>query len=247
MNKGKLCAFIVVLFFAAFMGLVVWTAQATEAPSTPTPPASSEKPAEPTPPVSPEADASDLPVLPDVIMTLALAERTLGDSNAPIKVIEYASMTCSHCAHFHNTVFSDVKKEFIDTGKIHWTMRDFPLDNMALKAAMMARCAPKENYFNLVEVIFANQQRWISSDDQLDALKKLGKLAGLSDEGFDACMKNKDLEVEMLKRLQEGQTRWSIKATPTFVFNLGEVQFSGGQHIDEFRKTVDKIMQAKGK
>lgn len=189
-----------------------------------------------------ETPMADVPVLPDVIVTLALGERSMGDINAPVSVIEYASMTCSHCAHFHNTILADLKKQYIDTGKIHLTMRDFPLDNMALKAAMMARCAPKENYFNLVEVIFANQQRWLASDDQLGALKKLGRLAGLTDEAFDSCMKNKDIETELLKRMQEGQSQWDIKSTPTFIFNSGQVQFSGAEDFAKFQKTIDAIL-----
>lgn len=188
------------------------------------------------------AAADDVPVLPDVILTLALGERSMGDVNAPVSIIEYASMTCSHCAHFHNTILADLKKNYIDTGKVRLTMRDFPLDNMALKAAMMARCAPKENYFNLVEVIFANQQRWLASDDKLGSLKKLGRLAGLTDEAFDSCMENKDLETELLKRMQEGQTQWDIKSTPTFIFNSGQFQFSGAEDYAKFQKTIDPLV-----
>lgn len=240
MKKGTLYGFISIAFFAAFLGLVFLSIQQGNAEETTAPKTIGDV-------VKAETPASDVPVLPDVIMTLALADRSIGDINAPVTITEYASMTCSHCAHFHNTIFADLKKEYIDTGKVRLTMRDFPLDNIALKAAMMARCAPKENYFNLVEVVFANQQRWISNDNQLDALKKLGKLAGLSEEGFEACMQNKDLEVELLKKMQEGQSRWNIKSTPTFIFNMGQTQFSGAENIEQFRKTLDSLLsQTKG-
>lgn len=215
------------------------TAPATEQPVTQEPAVTAAETAAAAVPAEAEAD---VPVLPDVVVTLALGERSMGDINAPVSVIEYASMTCSHCAHFHNTILAELKKQYIDTGKIRLTMRDFPLDNMALKAAMMARCAPKENYFNLVEVIFANQQRWLASDDQLGALKKLGRLAGLTDEAFDSCMKNKDIETELLKRMQEGQSQWDIKSTPTFIFNSGQVQFSGAEDFAKFQKTIDAIL-----
>ena len=263
MKKGALYGLISVAFFVAFLGLAFLSVQRGNAEEAKPAPAEQTAPQPATPagetsmpanadgaattavetPAETTDSTENTSGLPDVIMTLALGDRSIGDPNAPVSIIEYASMTCSHCAHFHNTIFADLKKQYIDTGKVRLTMRDFPLDDTALKAAMMARCAPKENYFNLVEVIFSSQQRWISSDDRLDALKKLGKLAGLSEAGFESCMKNKDLEVELLKRMQEGQTQWGIKSTPTFIFNMGATQFSGAEDIAQFQKAIDPLLQ----
>ncbi len=176
----------------------------------------------------------------------ATTERALGNPKAPITVIEYASMTCPHCSAFHSETFSEVKEQYIDTDKVYWIFREFPLDKLALRASMMARCVAPSMYFNIVEVLFTSQTRWLGSDDPLKALEQTGRLAGMSPELFKECTSNTDLEMHVLKNMQTGQTQWSVKSTPTFVVNYGEAELSGARKIHEFQEIFDKLLQKQG-
>jgi protein-disulfide isomerase len=174
-----------------------------------------------------------------------MKDHVLGRDDAPVTIIEYASMTCSHCAHFATQILPEVKKRLIDTGKARLIFRDFPLDNFALKASMMTRCAPDNKYFNLVEVVFSNQERWTKAKDPMESLAQLGSLAGIDAEKFKSCTENKALETALLGGLQKAQTDYRIQSTPTFIFNEGAEQFSGAQEIEKFEETVNKLTKGK--
>lgn len=175
----------------------------------------------------------------------AMKDRVLGSETAPITIIEYASMTCSHCAHFATKLLPEVKKRLIDTGKAKLIFRDYPLDQFAMKAAMMARCVPTDQYFNIVEVIFSNQERWSDSKDPMEGLAQLGTLAGLDAETFKNCTENKAVETAILNGVKEAQTRYEIKSTPSFIFNDGAEKISGAQPADKFEEIVNKLTQGK--
>lgn len=176
----------------------------------------------------------------------ATDDRVLGRDDAPITIIEYASLTCPHCAKFHNTALATVKRELIDTGKVRLIFRDYPIDNYALRAAMMARCAPNEKYFDLLEVLFKNQEKWTKSDNPLKALAQYGNLAGMDDDFITACMTNAELEGALLKRQRDAQTLYRIRSTPTFVFNLrgneNVRQLVGVDDPREFAEVVNKLL-----
>lgn len=182
----------------------------------------------------------------DIDMDNALAERSLGDVDAPVTVIEYASMTCPHCARFHNDILPVVKQRLIDTGKLRLIFRDYPLDTHALKAAMMARCTDRSRYFQLVEVIFKQQSNWIKGTDPLVGLKQLGALAGMEPAFIDTCVANPQLQQFLLSGMQEGQQKYKIKATPTFVFNNGAEQMEGDKNPEDFDAIVEKLLKKKG-
>jgi protein-disulfide isomerase len=178
-------------------------------------------------------------------LAAAMHDRVIGSDSAPVTITEYASMTCPHCAHFATEILPEVKKLLIDTGKAKLIFRDFPLDNFAIKAAMMARCIPADKYFSLVEVIFNNQDRWITNKDPLEGLAQLGALAGMDADLFKACTQNKTLETAILNIMQDAQTRYDIKSTPTFVFNNGAVVLGGAQDAAKFEQIVNKLTQGK--
>lgn len=182
----------------------------------------------------------------EVDMDNALAERAMGDPDAPVVMIEYASMTCPHCARFHNEILHPVKQKLIDTGKLRLIFRDYPLDTHALRAAMMARCTDRSRYFNLVEVIFKNQDRWVKSNDPLAGLKQLGALAGMEPSYIENCIKNPQLEQFILSGMQDAQRKYKIKATPTFIFNNDAKQLSGDQNPEDFERVVEELMKKKG-
>lgn len=167
----------------------------------------------------------------------ALKERTLGDPNAPVTIIEYSSLGCPHCAKFHKETLPEVKKNYIDTGKAKLIYRDFPLGGAAYAAAMMARCAPPARYFQFLDVLFKNQESWASSKDPSPALARIGKLGGMSQADFDACVKNEALFQGIRNVQLEGKEKFGVNATPTFIVN-GE-KISGARSYEEFRKILD--------
>ncbi|HYP38382.1 MAG TPA: thioredoxin domain-containing protein, partial [Stellaceae bacterium] len=125
-------------------------------------------------PGSPEA-AAPHPMLADAqtVLQITKDDRILGNPEAPITIVEYASLTCPHCAHFANDVLPEIKKDWIDTGKAKLVLRDFPLDEPALRAAMIARCAPPDRYYAFADTFFAAQEKWVRSPDYREALARL--------------------------------------------------------------------------
>ncbi|BBK34560.1 hypothetical protein STHU_51940 [Allostella humosa] len=168
-----------------------------------------------------------------------MADRVIGKADAPITIVEYASLTCSHCAAFHKDTLPSLKQNWIDTGKAKLVFRDFPLDGLALRASMMARCLPQERYFPVVDVLFKNQEGWSRARDPLAALSATGRLSGLSQDGFDACMKNEELQKAILARAFEGQQQHKIEATPSFVIQ-GEL-FRGAASYEELDRVLKKV------
>ena len=145
-------------------------------------------------------------------------DRVLGQTDAPITIIEYASMTCPHCAHFANEVLPELKKEWIDTGKARLVMRPFPLDQVALRAEMLARCLPPERYYPMIETLFKTQEKW-AVQEWRPALEKIARLAGVSDKEFDACLKNKAVEDEVVQSRLTAATQLDVNGTPTLFVN----------------------------
>lgn len=185
------------------------------------------------------------PAALEIDIKQALEERVMGDPNATITMFEYASLTCPHCARFANDILPKVKASLIDTGKLKLVYRDYPLDTYAMKAAMMARCAEPEKYFDLIEVIFRNQERWAKSEDPLEALMQLGSFAGMTKPFINSCMKNAELENSILVRVQEAQTKYKLNATPTFVFENGKETLSGDLNPEDFEAMVNKLTKEK--
>jgi protein-disulfide isomerase len=167
----------------------------------------------------------------------AFGEMTLGPDTAKVTVIEYASATCPHCAAFHNETFEALKKEYIDTGKIKFVFREFPHQDAALAAFMLARCAPKEKYFPLIDVFFATQPEW--TQDPLAGLNKIAQQAGFTKESFDACMKNETVAKDILAVRSKAES-FGVTGIPTFFVN-GE-RYEGETTIEAFRAKIDPLL-----
>jgi len=148
-----------------------------------------------------------------------LAEGSLGNDKAPVSVIEYASLTCPHCADFANNTFPAFKQKYVDSGKVHYLYRDFPFDQPGLRAAMMVRCAGQERFFGFLEILFKSQTSWAAAADPIAELAKIARLGGMSKEDFDACMNDKPLMDGILKGEMEAQDKFKVEATPTFIIN----------------------------
>jgi protein-disulfide isomerase len=164
-----------------------------------------------------------------------LEEMTLGSPDAPNVVIEYASMTCSHCAAFHVHTFKAFKEKYIDTGKVYFIFREYPLDPLATAAFMLARCGPKERYFPLVDLMFNRQREWAFTDNPKEALLNFVRQAGFTPQSFEACLTNRELQDQVLAVKNRG-AEFGVRATPTFFFN-GEME-SGALTIEQ----IDEIL-----
>lgn len=148
-------------------------------------------------------------------------DQVLGQADAPITIIEYASTTCGHCATFHKQTLPEVKKNWIDTGKAKLIYRDFPTGpaGLSLGASMIAHCAGPERYFGVLGLIMENQDKWLGSKDPLDTLKKTVRLAGLTGADVDACLQRQDLFDGIQKRAEHGHETFKVDSTPSFVVN----------------------------
>jgi protein-disulfide isomerase len=172
-------------------------------------------------------------------LTLTKDDRILGNPDAPITIVEYASLTCPHCAHFANEVLPELKKKWIDTGKVKLVLRDFPLDEPALRAAMIARCAPADRYYAYVDTFFAAQEKWVMARDYLEALARLVKLGGMSKDEFDNCLKNSALEDKIVQERLIASKELDVNSTPTFFIN--GTKFTGAPTAEEFDKVLSGL------
>ena len=173
------------------------------------------------------------------IIDVSLEELTLGDPNAPITIIEYASMTCSHCAEFHNKTYPDLKKNYIETGEVKFIFREFPLDKLAMATSMLARCVDNEISMAFIEILFKNRDRWIS-ENALNELKNFSKQAGLDSNEFDACLNNQQLLDDLIAGKEKAIEDYKINSTPSFIIN-GEV-VSGNKPYSFFKSKIEEIL-----
>ena len=165
----------------------------------------------------------------------------LGRPDAKVTVTEFASLTCPHCARFSTGTMPEVKKRYIDTGKIRYVFRDFPLDQLALQAAQLAHCAGPDRFFQFLDVFFAQQASWIEAPDPIAALKQLSRLGGLSNTEADACLADKALADRITQSEFDAQQRYNISSTPSFL--IGGKVHAGEQSIDDFARLVDPLLR----
>jgi protein-disulfide isomerase len=164
----------------------------------------------------------------------------LGSDKAPVTIIEYASMTCPHCAHFSATTFPELQKKYIDTGKVRYTLRAFPLDALAAAGFMLARCAGNDKYMPMVETLFAKQADWVVKEP-LPPLKEIAKQFGMTEDSFNACLANqKGLDAIQAVR-DHAVDKLGVNSTPTFFIN-GK-KFIGDLTMDQISKEIDPYLK----
>jgi protein-disulfide isomerase len=170
-----------------------------------------------------------------------LTQRAVGNPAAKVQVIECFSLTCTHCAAFSQETYPDVKTKLIDAGKIYYIFHDFPLDQVALTAAMVARALPTERYEPFIQALFASQDRWAFAQgvNSTDELWKMAALAGMSRATFNATIADTTFRDAILARQKEDATRWGIDSTPSFVIN-GE-KHAGEMSYDTFSKLIPGV------
>jgi protein-disulfide isomerase len=164
-----------------------------------------------------------------------IGEMTMGPDNAKVTVIEYASASCPHCANFYKTTFQELKKQYIDTGKIRFVFREFPHNDAALAAFMIARCAPKDKYFPLIDTYFQTQDSWL--ENPAEGLFKIAQLAGFTKASFDACLKNEEVAKGIIAVRDKAESEFGVTGIPTFFIN-GKI-LNGEATFDQFKKVID--------
>ena len=167
-----------------------------------------------------------------------LPERVLGRPDAPVTIIEYASLTCDHCKRFHLQMFPRIKQAYIDTGKAKLIYRHFPLDRIALMASMLTECAPPDQFFGLIDVLFRSEDQWAHSKDPKTELAKIALLAGIKRSAFDACLADDKLSTAVVALRQAGELQHKVNSTPTFV--IGDIVLRGVRDVAEIEQAIEK-------
>jgi protein-disulfide isomerase len=166
----------------------------------------------------------------------------IGDTNAPITIIEYASLSCIHCSNFHKNTLPDLKKEYIDTGKVRFVFRDFPLNFPALIGSMVLRCIPEDVRYDYMNALYLLRENWIVSDNAKSTteLYKIMQSGGMTKEEFDRCLEDDQLGNQIIQERMDVQNEFEIQSTPSFLIN--GMLVSGNKTIKEFRQILDKIL-----
>ncbi len=179
------------------------------------------------------------PVARAAVPEWATMERSLGAANAPVVVIEYFSLTCSHCADFHAKTLPSIKEKYVQTGKVRLIMRDYPIDRSALAAAMLTRCAPRERYFAFVDILLRSWDKWARARDPHAALARIGRLGGVDEDTFNQCLTSKALLEKVVQSRMEASNLFSIDSTPSFVIN-GKT-YRGALPFEDFDRILGEL------
>ncbi|MEO5760141.1 MAG: DsbA family protein [Mesorhizobium sp.] len=211
--------------------------QAKAADVKPADPAKPATPATPAAATAPEAQGTV--DMAELLKPGALPDKQLGKDDAKVTIVEYASMTCPHCAHFAETTFPALKTKYIDSGKARYILREFPFDPSAEAGFMLARCA-KDNYFPMVDVLFRQQANWVGVANTKDALLQISKLAGFTQESFEACLTDQKLLDDVRSVQKRGANEFKVDSTPTFFIN-GKT-YKGAMSIEEISAIIDPLI-----
>jgi protein-disulfide isomerase len=188
-------------------------------------------------PAPPIDKATYVPPQAELMAPGPLGERVLGKPNAPVTVIEYVSLTCPHCANFQKHLFPRVKKEFIDTGRVRYIVREFPIGHTSGTAAIINRCAPEDKYFFLLNQFLTRQPEWVSQEVRLDAIYSVAKSSGMSRETFDKCLSNQTI-IDGLTEVKQRGRQFGVIGTPTFFINGRKAQ--GEVTYDEIKALIEQ-------
>ncbi len=176
------------------------------------------------------------------VLNISEKDFVLGSNDAPVTIIAYESMSCSHCADFHNNTLGDLKTEYIDTGKVKFVFRDFPFNYPALAGSMIMNCVSNEVRYDYMNALYKLQKSWIRREhsETRQELYKIMQSGGMQQDEFDSCLSDINLENDILEGVMNAQKEFNIRSTPSFLVN--GILYSGNKNIKEFRQIIDKIL-----
>jgi protein-disulfide isomerase len=185
---------------------------------------------------------AEIPVA-DLMAPGELPDVVVGSPDAKVTIVEYASMTCGHCANFHNKVYPELKAKYIDTGKVRFVFREFPLDNLAAAASMLSRCAGGDRGQALISVLFAKQEDWaFVRGNPVPKLFDIAKQAGFTQESFDKCLTDQALLDKLIAGRTRASEKFGVSSTPTFFINGKRLQ--GGSTMADFDKALEPLLKS---
>ncbi len=182
------------------------------------------------------------PVNGATVLDITEDDFVIGKINAPVTIIEYASLSCSHCADFHINTLGELKKEYVDTGKAKIVFRNFPYNYPALLGSMVLQCIPNDVRYDYMNALFQLQPNWVVRENEktIQELFKIMQSGGMTKEEFDSCISNRELETKILQVVINAQNEYNIRSTPSFLIN--GILVEGNKSIKEFRQIIDKIL-----
>jgi protein-disulfide isomerase len=190
----------------------------------------------------PAAAQADTVAPADLEVAGPLGDKPLGNTAAPVRIYEYASLTCGHCAAFHENGFKFLKEKYIDAGKVYFVLREFPLDPLAAAGFMLAHCGGDGKYHPMVDLLFARQEAWTRTDKPVDALLGLARQAGFTQESFEACLKNQSIYDGVNAVRTRGVEKFKVDSTPTFFINGRK--YTGALSPQELEKIIEPLLKA---
>ena len=202
-------------------------------------PADAAKPAAPVKAVAAK-ESEGMADLASLMKPGPLKDISIGKEDAKITIVEYASMTCPHCRHFHETTLPEITKKYLDTGKARLILREFPFDPRATAAFMLARCSAEDKYYPMVSVLFQQQEVWATAEDAQAALLQIARLAGFSEESFKACLTNQKLLNDVNAVRERATKEFGVESTPTFFIN-GK-KYTGALSVEEMSAILDSML-----
>lgn len=186
------------------------------------------------------AQARNIP-LAELMVPQALPDVWVGNPEAKVTIIEYASLTCSHCAAFHETTYKQLKTKYLDTGKARMSVREFPFDPLATAGFMLGRCQPAEKRAALIDLLFAQQRTWAFSEKPFEGLLSVVRQAGISQGDVESCLNDKDIYQKVSQVRDMGQQKFGVASTPTFFIN--GTALVGNQSMAEFEKIIEPLLR----
>ncbi len=191
-----------------------------------------------------EAPAAPAPMAGDAAKVRD-SDFVIGSPSAPVTLIEYASLTCPHCAEFHNAVLPRLKKEYVDPGKLRVVYRDFPLNAGALRASALARCSGRERFFGFLDLLFKRQAQWAFGPNPMAALGEIAALGGLTEKDLAACFEDSKLLEQIALQKKEAEEKFGVDSTPSFIINGRK--HTGSPSYEGLKAAIDPLISAGGK
>lgn len=168
--------------------------------------------------------------------------RAIGNPDAPIIIEEYSALTCGHCAKFHHDTLPALKEKYIDTGKVYMIFKPFPLSARDMEGSMILTCMDKSRHYDFMNLLFETAGQWAFGKDREKALKQNAKLAGMTDEEFNSCLKNKEIKETIALGMKEAGSEYGVNSTPTFIINNGETKIRGAESLSHFENVIEGLL-----